>query len=210
MLKTFISSLIPKLQQYSKKLDDQSVLANKHWLVLDEDMSVKQVFIFRTNGDLLISVNGKIEKARWEYLGANSLMIERSNESLLFKHGFLDDQILALQLDSENAYAILINEDHFKQSIPSLKEVFSLLESAYIKSDHSAGRQGSVKPSKVYLTKVKTKKGILEIESNVNGGFGIGDKAKLNGKIAEDGKYITGWPGWLDFIVIKDGRIIKI
>ncbi|MCO5254396.1 MAG: hypothetical protein M9892_08545 [Bacteroidetes bacterium] len=74
-MKTFISDLIPKLQRYSQKLDNLTLLTDQHWVVIDDISNNKNVYIFRTNNDLLISQNGKVEKVKWEYLGNNSLLI---------------------------------------------------------------------------------------------------------------------------------------
>ncbi len=107
-MKTFFLDLIPKIQKYSEKLDNITVLTNKHWVLLNEE-NQKTVYIFREeNNQLLISKNGKIEKGIWEYLGNNSLLIDQTNGSYLFKHGFIDDSILALKIDGSDEYALLI------------------------------------------------------------------------------------------------------
>jgi hypothetical protein len=76
-MQTYLSDLIPKIQRFSKKLDDQVLLINKHWVVIDELSSSKNVYIFRPNGQLIISQNGKVEKAKWEYLDHMSILIDR-------------------------------------------------------------------------------------------------------------------------------------
>ena len=35
-MKTFISDLIPKLQRFSQKLDNLTLLTNQHWVVFDD------------------------------------------------------------------------------------------------------------------------------------------------------------------------------
>ena len=115
-MKTFISDIFPKLQRYSQKLDNLTLLTDQHWVSIDEIAHTKTVFIFRTTGDLLISVNGRIEKAKWEYLGNKSLLIDKSSESLLFKHGFFDEDILALKLDSVEEYAVFVNENKYENN----------------------------------------------------------------------------------------------
>ena len=75
-MKTFIADIFPKIQNYSQKLDDLTILANKHWVSIDNITTNKTVYIFRNNSELLSSRNGKVEKAKWEYLGNKSLLIE--------------------------------------------------------------------------------------------------------------------------------------
>ena len=82
-MKTFIADIIPRLQQYSQKLDNLTLLTNQHWVVVDEIVNSKTVYIFRSNNELLISKNGKVEKAKWEYLGNNALLLDLK-EKILF------------------------------------------------------------------------------------------------------------------------------
>jgi hypothetical protein len=110
-MKTFFSDIIPKIQLFSQKLDNLTLLTNQHWVMIDELNNDKIVYIFRTNNELLLSKNGKVKKAEWEYLGNNSLLIDTKEESFLFKHGFFDENILALKIDNKNEYMFLINEN---------------------------------------------------------------------------------------------------
>jgi hypothetical protein len=132
-MKTYILDIIPKIQRFSQKLDNLTILLNKHWVILDEDTSRKSVFIFREkDNQLLISTDGKIEKGNWEYLGNNSLLIDRKDGSFLFKHGFIDDYVLALKVDGKEEYALLVNEQCFEKQLKSLDKILSFLNERYI------------------------------------------------------------------------------
>ena len=124
-MQTFIAEIIPKLQKFSKKLDDLTLLTNQHWVVLDELENAKNVYIFRSNNELLISSNGKVEKGKWEYLGNNSLLIDRKEDSYLFKHGFFDENVMALKIDGKEEYAFLVNENRFDGESNSKEKVLS-------------------------------------------------------------------------------------
>lgn len=137
-MRTFFLDIIPKIKKYSQKLDKLTVLTDKHWVVIDDELKTKIVFIFREkNNQLLISENGKIEKGNWEYLGNNSLLIDRSEGSFLFKHGFIDDYVLALKVDGKEEYALLVNEQKFDNRLSSLSSVLSFLNQTYIEQKGS-------------------------------------------------------------------------
>ena len=131
-MQTYIADIIPKLQKFSKKLDDLTLLTNQHWVVLDELTKAKNVYIFRSNNELLISSNGKVEKGKWEYLGNNSLMIDRKDESFLFKHGFFDENVMALKIDGKEEYALMINENRFDGELNSKEKVLEFLSYQYL------------------------------------------------------------------------------
>jgi len=130
-MKTYIADIIPKIQRFSQKLDNLSMLTNQHWVVLDELSQSKTVYIFRTNGELLIAINGKVDKAKWEYLGQNSVLIDLKEQSYLFRHGFFDENILALKVDSKEEYAILINESKYQGELNSISTVINFLNKNY-------------------------------------------------------------------------------
>lgn len=132
-MKTFLLDIIPRIQRFSQKLDNLAVLTNKHWVVIDEELNRKVVFIFREkDNQLLISENGKIEKCSWEYLGNSSLLIDRNDGSYLFKHGFIDDTVLALKVDGKDEYALLVNEHKFDNQLNSLSAILQFLNKTYI------------------------------------------------------------------------------
>ena len=128
----YLLDIVPKIQAYSKKLDEKSLLTNQHWVSVSDIENSKTVFIFRPNEQLLISDNGKIERGKWEYIDSNSIVIDRQFESFLFKHGFLDESVLALKVDGTDTYALFINETKYGKDINNKKDVIDFLEAKYL------------------------------------------------------------------------------
>jgi hypothetical protein len=218
-MKTFVSDLIPKLQRFSQKLDNLTLLTNQHWVVIDDIENNKNVYIFRKNNDLLISQNGKVEKAKWEYLGNNSLLIDKKDGSYLFKHGFFDENILALKVDSKDEYAFLINENKYDGEINSLDKVIDFLTRKYIEPQlrknivDTTGidlkETKKLKEPEVVLVSFDTDKGKVEIEQNNSFSYypEPGKKAFINGKPAPTGKYKFGF---LWYVHIENGIVTKV
>lgn len=96
---------------------------------------IKMCIFFRENGELLISLNGSVEKGRWEYLGNNSLLIDKKDKSYLFKHSFFDKNILALKIDGRNEYAFLVNEKKFDGELNEFSSVIDFLNREYLDSN---------------------------------------------------------------------------
>jgi hypothetical protein len=130
-MKTFINHLIPRIQQYSRKLDDLTLLTNQHWVVVDEIANSKTVYIFRNNNELLISSDGEVEKGKWEYLGNNSILIDKQDKSYLFKHGFFDENVLALKVDGRDEYAFMVNENNYNGELNTIENVTHFLDNKY-------------------------------------------------------------------------------
>tara|TARA_Y100001954_G_C15590364_1_gene492901 strand:+ start:60 stop:707 length:648 start_codon:yes stop_codon:yes gene_type:complete len=214
-MKTYISDIIPKVQKFSKKLDDLTLLTEKSWVVIDDQSNAKTVYIFRKDHELLIALNGKVEKAKWDYVGNNSLLIDRKDESYLFKHGFIDSNLLALKIDSKNEYAFLVNENKYTGELNSIESIFRFLEKEYLKPPPQVKpkpKPPAPPPKKVIEFKdkrINTDKGALIITSRLDIGFTAGDTVRLNDKAAPDGKYAYSWPKCWFYIVVKDGKVYK-
>lgn len=107
-------------------------LTNQHWVSIGDISEEKRVFIFRINNQLLISVNGIVEKGSWEYIGNQSLLLETKKENYLMKHGFLDEDIFALKLDSSDAYAFFVNETRYGKELNNILDILTFLEHKYL------------------------------------------------------------------------------
>lgn len=132
-MKTYIAEIIPKIQRFSKKLDNLAKLENQHWVSLEDINQNKVVYIFRANNQLLISDNGLVEKGSWEYLGNQSLLLETKDKSYLLKHGFFDESVIALKLDSTNSYAFFVNETKYDKELNNIHDIITFLEKKYLK-----------------------------------------------------------------------------
>ena len=100
--------------------------------MLDEISGFKTTYFFKTNGDLIISLNGKVEKAAWEFLDQTSILIEIRKQYYLLRHGFCDENILALKIDGTEEYAIFINENKYDSELNNLNAVINFLDENFL------------------------------------------------------------------------------
>lgn len=183
-MKSYILDIIPKIQRFSKKLDDSSNLIGHHWVLFNDSLDeTKIVFIFRPQNQLIIAENGIIKKSKWEYIGNDSIMLELEENSLLLKHGFLDEKILALKMDSFDDYSIFINESKADQEFNSIEDIVGFLNRNYLQSKV---KSNILQEGKVYLfspqlsdfDKVRVEKLIPRLEQGQ-----VITKHKVNGSI---------------------------
>lgn len=131
-MKTFVLNIIRDIQEYSQKLDNLLLLTNYHWVMFDDLGTSKTTYFFRENGDLIISLDGRVEKSKWEYLDKSSILIGIREQYYLFRHGFFDEHILALKVDGKNEYAIFINESKYDSEINNLDAVAGYLNKYFL------------------------------------------------------------------------------
>lgn len=159
-MRTYLLNMIPKLQQFSEKLDNTALLTRQHWVVIDDETGLKVGYIFRPSGDLLITQGGRVYKAKWEYLGNQSLLVDKGEESYLFKHGFFSENFLALKVDSTNEYALLVTEKEYDSGIRTSKDVQRALESFLSQGISTSARIAS----SVHKNEPKYVNHVLQIE----------------------------------------------
>lgn len=206
-MKTYLSDIIPRIQRFSKRLDNITLLTRQPWVVIDETTNSRLVYFFRSNREILISLNGKAESARWELLGDHSLLIRRSNENIIFKHGFFDETILALKLyDNREEFAFLVNEDRYDDGLNSIEDINGLLQQRYLPPDMP------LIPEEPEIPKIRenfsANNGELELEIIHDQGYYPfkGDEVFIGAYPAPDGKYKLGF---LSSIYVKNGVIVK-
>ena len=130
-MKFYLLEIINKIQNLSRKLDEAALIENNHWVYIDDLNIEKKVYIFRPNGQLLISTNGIVNKSTWEYLGFGTLLIDTSEGSFLFKSGFLDETLLALKIDSTERFALFVNETKYGSEINNLIDLQKYIDRKY-------------------------------------------------------------------------------
>ncbi|MCB9354672.1 MAG: hypothetical protein H6575_08895 [Lewinellaceae bacterium] len=115
----YIKTLISRLQQYSKDLNDTAIFAEVPWTFIDDD-GVKVIYIFRRSKELLISKQGNVTTGYWEYLPVmQSLLIEHSDRKHMYNQGFVDNVVMALRKDGTEDLFLLVNQ----HEIPDLNPV---------------------------------------------------------------------------------------
>lgn len=83
-------------------------------------------------------------------------MIDRKEDSYLFKHGFFDENVMALKIDGKEEYAFLVNENRFDGELNSKEKVLKFLSNRYL-NVISNSLPNSNETNTVYKTKEQIK-----------------------------------------------------
>ena len=113
VMKTYLFEALNRYRRFSESLDAKAVLSNKAWIVFNDE-GEKQVYIFQEDGTVLITTNGIGSVKTWKYIPANkSILINgEENSFVMLRTAFVDENILAFQLDGTDRYAFMIDENN--------------------------------------------------------------------------------------------------
>ena len=131
-MKKYVLDIVPKIRKFSKKLDDVTLLIGQRWVMFNPESESKTTYIFQREPELLISINGKVKTSSWQYLDNGALILGMSEGSYLFLIDFFDEHILALRLDNEVGYLLLINETRSPNLAESLQAISFALSTKYL------------------------------------------------------------------------------
>ncbi len=184
-MKIFIENILPKILSYSEKLDKLTIITDEPWVIYDDNQKNIKL-IFRKDNSLLISHNGSVTMGKWDLLNkANSILLEFNNSIKLYNHGFLDEAVLILKIDSGSDYFVLVNQNKI-----SNLDIKSYLENKYY--NKKEGINYSIKHNLIpkSRSKINSDKGEIVIECFSSAHIpSKGDLVKQNGNNAPNGKY---------------------
>jgi hypothetical protein len=127
-MEAFLLDVLPDINEHSQKLDDISLLTNKRWVSIEDNLKFKTIYIFKNNDDLLITTYGKVEKAKWSFYGNQSILINKGDERFLFKYSYYDQNILVLKTERSEEYIVFVNESKFDGQFNTIDKIQLYLE----------------------------------------------------------------------------------
>ena len=177
-METNLSVLIPRVRKLSQKFDNTSLILSHHWVLVDKINSKKKLYIFRKNKELLISEDGQVDIASWRYLGKNTLLVENNTVKNLYKHGFFDQNLIAIKIRDDENYSFFVDEEKFDHGLNSENKIAKYLYDKYL--NNTIKKKVTRRKRKSYSNKKNS--GYYNYNFNYNYDYNVLDK--INNKSA--------------------------
>jgi hypothetical protein len=189
----YLNNIIPRLKQYSIDLDRKELFIDKPWVIIDDKLN-QEKYIFRRNGELVMSLNGKVTLGKWEHIPtAHSLLIDRIHDRILLNQAFVDSAVMVLKMDGINDnYLILVNEVY----LPDLNVELYLKQIFYEKHNITTRRLESGQTLELYDYYY------------LNDFYLTGINVSINGDNVKDGFYES--PEYKTKYLIQDSKIARV
>jgi len=111
-----IKKIFRSIQNKGVNIIETINLSDNSWFYVNDELLIKKiVYIFRHNGELLISTNGEICKGTWESINhaTNSIMLTIRNKSILYNIIYLSSEYLVLQQDGTETMKIFVKQERY-------------------------------------------------------------------------------------------------
>lgn len=109
-MKAYLKNIPVRLRNFNKLIDAKTYLCDKPWVVLN-DGQTKELYIFRNNGDLILTRNGIAQIGHYTILPVDKILIDIDGNNYLFNPLISkQNEVLALKLDGNEQYSFLIDE----------------------------------------------------------------------------------------------------
>ena len=109
-MKAYLKNIPVRLRNFNKLIDAKTYLCDKPWVVLN-DGQTKELYIFRNNGDLILTRNGIALIGHYTILPVDKILIDIDGNNYLFNPLISRQyEVLALKLDGNEQYSFLIDE----------------------------------------------------------------------------------------------------
>ncbi|RZL50777.1 MAG: hypothetical protein EOP00_02665 [Pedobacter sp.] len=187
-MKQYLQKILPRLKQFSEDLSRKEIFIDKSWVLIDEESELHR-YIFKRDGQLIMSKNGIVQVGKWEYLTeAKSLLIDRNVDKILLNQDFFDSAVMLLKKDGDSNFFILANDSIIKDL-----DVVSYMKQLYRTKNN------------VFTLELETGNELELLGSNR--AF-IGMKVFIEGESAQTNIY-TNKSGAFKYYV-ENGQIVKI
>jgi hypothetical protein len=145
-MKDFFQSILPRIQNQSKKLNQIELFVEKPWVLVDETTTELLEYEFFRDGRLLVSRGGNAAWGKWELAPSSQrLILEYGEKLLLLNTAFMDDAIMIVQKSGAfESTLVFVNQ----KKIPDLLYKAYLENLAEVEKFEKAIAQHLQKPAK--------------------------------------------------------------
>ncbi|EPR74519.1 hypothetical protein ADIWIN_0470 [Winogradskyella psychrotolerans RS-3] len=129
----YLHNTIPNLKPFNYEVHHDSHFINKQWVLINGISKKKSIYTFKADNILEISRKNHVIKTTWNINLQNIFSIETEDGNITVKAYFKDDDILVLNNQSKEEFAMYINATNYDDDINSVEDIQAFLKDKYQK-----------------------------------------------------------------------------
>ena len=127
----YLQHTIPNLKPFNFERHLDTHFINQKWVLVNGISKKKSIYTFRKDNILEITRKDNVIKTSWTLNIQNVFSIETEDGMISVKAYFKDDDILVLNHQNKNEFALYINSTNYDEEINSVEDIQSFLKEKY-------------------------------------------------------------------------------
>lgn len=127
----YLHKLLPNLKPFNYDRHHDQYFINKEWVLVNGISEKKSVYIFKDENILEISRKDSVIRTTWSLSFNNIFTIETEDGIITVKGFFKDDDILVLNHQDKDDFAIFINTANHLEELNSIEDIQNYLKEKY-------------------------------------------------------------------------------
>ncbi|SEA43026.1 hypothetical protein [Bizionia paragorgiae] len=128
-----IFELLPNLVAFNYERHYEPLFINQNWVLINGISEKKATYVFKDDNILSIQDDDVVSETSWTISFHNIFSIETTDGLITVKAYFKDKDVLVLEHQDKEDYALFINEDKVEDGINSIDDVTRFLKAKYEK-----------------------------------------------------------------------------
>mgnify|MGYP003655700682 FL=1 len=129
----YLHNTIPNLKPFDFERHHDSHFINKQWVLVNGITKKKSIYTFKEDNILEIYRKDIVIKTSWNINIQNIFSIETEDGMITVKAYFKDDDILVLNHQDKEEFALYINTTNYDDELNSVEDIQSFLKEKYKK-----------------------------------------------------------------------------
>lgn len=129
----YLHNTIPNLKPFNYEVHHDSHFINKQWVLINGISKKKSIYTFKADNILEISRIDHVIETSWNINLQNTFSIETEDGKITVEVFFKDDDILVLNNQSKEEFAMYINATNYDDDINSVEDIQAFLKDKYKK-----------------------------------------------------------------------------
>jgi len=129
----YLHNTIPNLKPFNYERHHDSLFINQQWVLVNGISKKKSVYTFKEDNILEIARKDAVIETSWTLNFHNILSIETEDGLITVKAYFKDDDILVLNNQDKEEFALYINTTNHSEEVNSVEDIQGFLKEKYKK-----------------------------------------------------------------------------
>jgi hypothetical protein len=130
-MEDYLRKTIPNLKPFDYNRHHDSHFINKEWVLVNGISKKKSIYTFKEDNILEISRKDSVIKTSWTLSINNIFSIETEDGLIIVKAYFKDTDVLVLNHQNKNEFALFINTSNYTEDLNSIEDVQTFLREKY-------------------------------------------------------------------------------